>query len=301
MLGLEFTSTGLSHISTGKIDNAAMPSSAEPRLPHALDALRPRRAYIVCATPRSGSTLLCELLLASGVAGRPAEHIETLRPLGRPREPREYFGDVPDPGVLELLPATASPCPDAAPARERLAAFLDAGTTPNGVFGTKVMWGYLGDLQARLAELPELAPLGERERLERLFGDDLRFVHVSRPDHVAQAISLWRAVQTRAWRADTDDACEPVYSFAGIDHLVRMLTADDRAWRAWFAAQRVDPLSLSYDEVAADPPAALARTLAFLGLTGECNGAPPAAARLRRQAGEQSREWAQRYDREKLS
>lgn len=30
-----------------------------------------RRAYVLCATPRSGSTLLCSLLHSSGVAGHP--------------------------------------------------------------------------------------------------------------------------------------------------------------------------------------------------------------------------------------
>ena len=28
-------------------------------------------AYIICATPRSGSTLLCDMLAGSGVAGNP--------------------------------------------------------------------------------------------------------------------------------------------------------------------------------------------------------------------------------------
>jgi LPS sulfotransferase NodH len=273
-----------------------MPSSAEPRLPLAIDALRPSRAYIVCATPRSGSTLLCEMLIASRVAGRPAEHIETLRPLGRPSEPREYFGDLADESVLALLPASAGPHPHHAPLAERLASLLRDATTPNGVFGTKVMWGYFGDLQVRLGELPQLAALDERQRLERLLGD-VRYVHVSRADHVAQAVSLWRAVQTRAWRAETDDACQPVYSFGGIDHLVRMLDDHDCAWRAWFAHHGVEPLRLDYGEIAADPPAALRRTLEFLGV----EGAPPDQAPLRRQAGEQSREWAARYQREKLS
>jgi len=33
----------------------------------------PEQSYLVAATPRSGSTLLCELLASTGVAGRPAE------------------------------------------------------------------------------------------------------------------------------------------------------------------------------------------------------------------------------------
>jgi LPS sulfotransferase NodH len=252
-----------------------------------------RRAYIVCATPRSGSTLLCELLLASGVAGRPTEHVEALRAAGRPLEPREYFAGVADPAVLDLLPPSTPAQPHHVPIRERLAAVIRHATTPNGVFGTKLMWGYMADLQGRLAELPELAPLGDAERLAAVLGD-LRWVHVHREDHVAQAVSMWRAVQTRAWRAEDDDACAPRYSFAGIDHLVRRLEEDERAWRGWFAAEGVEPLSLGYSEIAADPPAALRRTLRHVGVA-EVAGAPPPEPPLRRQAGAQSREWAERY------
>jgi trehalose 2-sulfotransferase len=275
-----------------------MPSRAEPRLSPLLDALRPRRAYLVCATPRSGSTLLCEMLVNSGVAGRPAEHVENLRLLGRPNEPREYFAGVKDRNVLELLPVSAPPQPHHVPIDERLAAVLRHATTPNGVFGTKVMWGYFHDLQERLAELPPLAALDDAERLARLLGD-VRYVHVSRHDHVAQAISMWRALQTRAWRAENDDAVEPVYSFTGIDHLVRTLDAHDDAWCAWFEEHGLAPLRLSYDELAADPPGQLRRTLEFLAVDGDLDGEPPVEPPLRRQAGAQSAEWAERYLRER--
>jgi LPS sulfotransferase NodH len=238
------------------------------------------------------------MLVDSGVAGRPAEHIETLRLIGRPNEPREYFAGVADRGVLELLPASAPPQPYHVPIVERLEAVLRHATTPNGVFGTKVMWGYFADLQERLAEIPQLAPLDDAARLTGVLGD-VRFIHVSRPDHVAQAISMWRAVQTRAWRAETDDACEPVYSYAGIDHLVRMLDAHDEAWSAWFAEHEVEPLRLTYDELAADPPAVLRRTLEFLGVADQTPIQPASEPPMRRQAGAQSVEWAERYLRDR--
>lgn len=277
-----------------------MTTSADPRLPRALDALRPRRAYVVCATPRSGSTLLCEMLLDSGIAGRPAEHIEELRPLGRPYEPREYFDGVDDASLLELLPASAPSRPNPSPVEERLADVLRHGTTPNGVFGTKLMWGYQADLQARLGELPGLAPLDDAARLEALLGH-VRYVHVRREDHVAQAVSMWRAVQTRAWRAENDDACEPTYSFAGIDHLVRLLEAHDRAWVDWFARHERQPLEVRYSELAEDPAGVLCRVLAHIDVDDAQEGGLPVEPPLRRQAGEQSRRWADRYRRERES
>src|SRR4051795_11891381 len=64
--------------------------------------LCPTLVYLVCATPRSGSTLLCESLAATGVAGHPDEFFESLRTTGRRRQPHEYFGGVDDGGLLVL-------------------------------------------------------------------------------------------------------------------------------------------------------------------------------------------------------
>jgi LPS sulfotransferase NodH len=200
--------------------------------------------------------------------------------------------------MLALLPASAPPQPHHVPIGERLAAILRHATTPNGVFGTKVMWGYFHDLQERLAELPQLAALDDAERLAGVLGE-VRYVHVSRHDHVAQAVSMWRALQTRAWRAENDDAVEPVYSFTGIDHLVRTLDAHDDAWCAWFAEHGIAALSLTYDDLAADPAGQLHRTLSFLGVDGDLQAEPPSEPPLRRQAGAQSAEWAERYLRDR--
>ena len=83
-------------------------------------------SYLVCATERSGSTLLCELLAGTGVAGRPEEYFEFLNATGRVRQPREYFADAADPAILELLPPLEPPLPAMpwarAPGRQRASA-----------------------------------------------------------------------------------------------------------------------------------------------------------------------------------
>ena len=38
----------------------------------------PALSYLICATPRSGSTLLCAALDDTGIAGHPEEHFEVL-------------------------------------------------------------------------------------------------------------------------------------------------------------------------------------------------------------------------------
>src|SRR5215207_3314728 len=111
----------------------------------------PSRSLLVCATPRSGSTLLCESLAATGVAGCPREDFEALAHSRRRRAPEEYFTGVDDPEVGAILAQRPDPEPPAAVPEPYEAFLQDAvarGTTANGVFATKLMWGYLGDFLA---------------------------------------------------------------------------------------------------------------------------------------------------------
>ena len=196
------------------------------------------QAYLVCATPRSGSTLLCEMLRDTGLAGRPLEHFEILRHSSSPRQPREYFEDLPRPRVARAARAARAGDPTARRRKPGGRGSSREGTGANGVWGGKLMWGHVDDLVARARELPGLA------------GADLRatccttarrpaLVLVTRRDKVAQAVSLWRAVQTQSWRAgeDTSDAHEPRRTTSTASTTSsRQLEADERAWRDWFAA-----------------------------------------------------------------
>lgn len=254
----------------------------------------PEISYLVCATPRSGSTLLCEMLRATGVAGTPLEHFEILRHSGQPRQPREYFDDVAAPGVLELLAPLhpGRPSGESAEAwRERI---LREGMTANGAWGGKLMWGHVEDLLARARQLDGLAGADLATVLQGLLGD-VRLVFVTRVDKVAQAVSLWRAVQTQRWSAAAGAPRRPhdaVYSFAAIDHLVATLEAQDAAWRGWFAQRPASPpLELSYEQVGADPRAAVEQVLRFAGLPAVAVADPP----LRPQRDDRSRQWAARY------
>ena len=62
----------------------------------------PALSYLICATPRSGSTLLCSALEDTGIAGHPEEHFEVLLETGQPRQPRDYFQRSNDPEHLKL-------------------------------------------------------------------------------------------------------------------------------------------------------------------------------------------------------
>ena len=240
------------------------------------------KSYVVCATPRSGSTLLCALLAGTGVAGRPEEFFECLWRTGRPRQPREYFAGVGDAGVLGLLAPTE---PGAVDRSDPFPSALERGTTANGVFGAKLMWTHLLDLAERLERPADAALLAERLPA-------LLYVHVTRDDKVAQAVSLWRAAQTLAWRAEEGGReHEAVYHAGAIGHLVAQLTEQDEAWRAWFAANGIEPLTIAYEELAADAAATAGAVLAHVGAETAEIPAPP----LRRQGDDRSTRWVERF------
>src|SRR3954467_11394971 len=171
--------------------------------------MTPERSYLVCATPRSGSTLVCQALKETRVAGRPEEYFEALEHSGRPRRREEYFSGVEDPSILNQLhrrgvsdePPPRSPLWSRTAYDRYLEWAFDAGTTDNGVFGAKLMWGYFGDFTSLLRNIPAYRDVPLAELLPTVF-PDLTFVRVVRANKVRQAVSLWKAVQTATWRED---------------------------------------------------------------------------------------------------
>jgi LPS sulfotransferase NodH len=224
---------------------------------------------IVCATQRSGSTLLCELLKATGVTGVPKEYFQHFKDTGLADQPRQYLAGVTDPSVLALLPPFDPGVPEAA---FDFDAVRRAGTTPNGVFAAKIMWSHTPDLWARLAG----------RTLEDVFGP-LRYVRVVRRDKVAQAVSLWTAIQTQAWLSGDAMRAEPVYSSAAIRHLVGWLQAGEDGWTSWLRHRSPDVVV--YEDFARDP----APTIEILA------GVRSPPAPLKRQSGSRSSAWAARF------
>jgi trehalose 2-sulfotransferase len=263
--------------------------------------LSPSLHYIVAATPRSGSTLLCELLKGSGVAGRPNEDFQALRATSRPRQPRQYFDGFEDAFVDQLAPTDPGTAETPEQFAAALAASKQASTTPNGVYGTKVMWGYFDELAQRLATLPGLQGASLPDALSATF-PALRFVQIQRADKIGQAISLWTAVQTLTWRDEGDSPehrgpgadREPFYDFAAIDHLVRLQTDHEDAWTAWLDSHDFPAYRVRYEDLAEAPQEHVRNVIEWLGVPGGEEAHVP-APKMRKQSNGRSAEWAARY------
>jgi trehalose 2-sulfotransferase len=266
--------------------------------------MTPMLSYLVCATPRSGSTLLCQALTQTGVAGQPEEYFEALARSGLPRRPHEYFDPERHANIVERLAfrempdGVAKPNPLWHPETydQYLAWALEEGTSANGVFGAKIMWGYLGDFAELLRGIEGMAARPLPELLARAF-PGLRYIQITRENKIRQAVSLWKAVQTQAWKAgdEVERSVELVFSFRAINYLVRLLTAHDASWDAYFLGLGVEPLKLTYEELAESTDAVIRRVLAHLGIPAPADlsvGRP----KLSVQADEISEVWVRRVD-----
>ncbi len=266
----------------------------------------PDRAYVVCSTQRSGSTYLCSLLASTGVAGNPQEFFEAMAETRLPPHPGFFLAGLPMTGLGIRDDHQPAPVPEYSDLRlvdgwrAHLERTFQLGTTANGVFATKLMWNQLPEMEWYAVALPELAGLQRVELLEALFGRP-SYVWVRRRDKVRQAISLWRALQTRTWRREHATAPAQTtslgYSFEAIEHLRRRLEADDQAWGRFFREADLRPLELHYeDDVAPDPGGAVAKVLAHVG--GELPVGWKPETTMLRQSDDLNDVWRAAYDRD---
>ena len=251
-----------------------------------------RASYIICSTPRSGSTLLCDLLKATGIAGHP----------------QSYFMDQFYEEWAEQFGVSTQdwPAPDAFDLRYLQAVREQASTSHSyergDVFALRVQQESLHGLCQRLAVLFP-GQQSDRDLLHAAFGTG-HYIHLSRENKVAQAVSLLRAQQSGLWHIHPDGSererlsrpRKPVYDFDAIKQLVTRLEDQDRAWSDWFEEQDINPLTVTYETLSGNPGTTIADILNHLrpGVT-EFAAVAPATAKL---SDEESLVWIARYMRE---
>jgi trehalose 2-sulfotransferase len=266
------------------------------------------QSYFICGTPRTGSSLLLGLLDSTGVAGHPQAYFRAPDELawaarwGLPHTPDgglhhsgphhdglDYSGL--DYGGLDYGGLDYGGFVRAA---------LAHGSTDNGVFGAKLMWGTLDELVAKLTPLyPDLRGR-DLDLLTAAFGRT-RFVYLRRDDVVAQAVSWLRAEQSGAWyvggRGEIPGPREPErpprYDPDRIRELVRTIEEHNAAWEDWFASAGVRPHRLSYDELAADMSGAVQGILDVLGV--QLPDGRAITPRHHRQADDLNAQWTTRF------
>jgi LPS sulfotransferase NodH len=224
------------------------------------------RGYMVCATPRSGSGLLCRGLEATGVLGNP----------------REYFSRA---GVHHHLgewgarqPDSTSVIPSWTPGfdylrRVRVEAAID------GVLGLKVHWYQIkwftaaGLFEDILEVYPPQVPVS--------------FVLLRRRDKLSQAISTVIANSTRRYYRkpgqppaastwyESENIIEPCYDYERIRGIVVELEEHERSWCRFFARHRLTYRTMLYEDLCTDYRTTLRQVMDYLGADSSVRVPPP--------------------------
>jgi len=243
--------------------------------------------YIVCATPRSGSSLLGEQLILTGMAGTPIEWtLPQAFPLARSMLGLDLnYGDE---GYFDAI--------------------MSRTRSPNGVFGVKIMWRQMEDILAG--------------RLPHWHSDaNIKYVHIAREDKVRQAISLFMAQKTNYWQkfeihddasdassdwaaaaiiADTkdgddrklftdrasvrwaaaeiaqelEDTAKREALMTALDACYDLLSEHEDQWAQFFHTRGIAPFKARYETLSADPEGETAKVLRFLGIEAPIRRAP---------------------------
>jgi len=231
----------------------------------------PSVCYFVCATPRSGSSFLCEVLSSTGVAGHPDDYF------WNPPFWLAHWGLMDFPGFAERL--------------------LQEGTTANGIFGSKLMWDQLAETCKQFARLISLDEAGPANVLAAAFSN-LHYVWLTRRDKVRQGTSYYRAMETKMWRsADVSKVgrVEPAFNFEAIQSLVQLCTWEDQAWQDYFRQNAIEPCTVVYEDLLESPAAVVRRVLSYLAVRPPDPLFREGAWRHQRQSDATSEEWVEWY------
>ena len=247
------------------------------------------KLLLICAAPRTGSSLLGHALTRTGRAGRPKEFFDAKR---RPENVAEW-------GINSDLVSYA---------RE----IAVRTKTPNNVVSAKLFEPHLTFLER---DCLVSRPRRLSELIETFDAEDCMIVRLVREDKLDQAISFVRASETGQWWSDSKGSShEVLYSRRKITEALERLNAHERGWQQELEACGLSPhLVISYERNVSERPE-LARTcgkiLQQLGIDDWSDAEQAihtAPLVMQRQADELSVQWKRRFelelgaDREMLS
>ena len=215
----------------------------------------PRMYYIICSSPRSGSSLLAQTLYDMGI-GDPGEYLNPslidYYQLGGP----EHFMQ-PTPTVyVERLKETRA---------------------VNGIFGLKTHY-------MDFARYPEIA-----DHVATLF-PNAKYISITRRNVLRQAISAAKAAQTMAWNSHLEERKQARFNYYAILKNVIITLREIEWWDKFFDRHCIKPLRVVYEDLAEDYEGTLRKVMGFLGVEGTIPAQP-----LKKQADSQTEAWVDEF------
>lgn len=246
-------------------------------------------SYIICTSPRSGSTLLSRLLRATGCAGRPDSYFHA-------------------PSLSDWLSYFDLRCEDFSSTEDAISATIGAarkqGRSAADLFGFRLQGHSRRFFLQQLALLhPDVTT--DAARIGAAFGRTL-FIYLNRDNKVEQAVSYVKAQQSGLWHKHADGSelerlsppAPPIFNREEIARRVIEFETLDHEWHSWFASEGITPLTISYDDLSKAPQEVLGKVLQALGLDPDlAQGVETPTAKL---SDATNRGWVRQYVAETL-
>lgn len=244
--------------------------------------MNPKLFYTIWFSQRNGSSLLCEGLKSTGIAG----------------VPEEFFHLPADTSLLDHYQVS-----DYESLQTKM---WQAGSTPNGVFGVKVN-APAKENDPRILELHRLSgqPPSESGNFQvwNHFFPGFKHIFITRRNKIRQAVSWWKAIVSQNWHSKAGEAkpYDPAdirdrYDFDAIRHLLIETTLRDARIQDMLEQAGVIPLTIVYEDFIPQYEATVREVVRFLGIEHEgFEVKPPFYERL---ADELSDEWTERFRKE---
>ena len=245
--------------------------------------MEPKLCYTIWFSQRNGSSLLCEGLKSTGLAGKPEEYFHL-------------------PENVNLLSHYGVDTYEAF--QQKL---WKAGTTSNGVFGVKVNAPRKENdpLIEELRKVPGLKNPAQANPFEvwQNLLPNTKHLFITRRNKIRQAVSWWKAIVSQTWHRPQGDVrkynpsdIKDRYDFAAIRHLLFETTLREARIQDMLNLAGATSYTIVYEDFVQSYEETIRSVVKFLGVgQDDFKIAPPFYQQL---ADDLSDEWTERFRKE---
>ena len=206
-----------------------------------------KEQYIIATTQRSGSTLLCDLLLQTGVCGQPGEYF-TPSFVERNQELLAFGNGNSDPINANL--------------GEYIQHIFSRYHLGNGVSGIKVTWDQISRINHDLNR-NKFLKASIHKSFNKYFGKS-KIIFLRRANITSQAISKHIAFNSEKWHSWDNKTNAVQFSESSIIKFIREIENHNDAWLNLLNKSNAEFINVFYEEICLKPTETISKILQFI-------------------------------------
>jgi tetratricopeptide (TPR) repeat protein/LPS sulfotransferase NodH/GT2 family glycosyltransferase len=163
---------------------------------------------------------------------------------------------------------------------EYLQTLINKRTSKNGVFGLKShFYQFKKNLNTSLI---------------RKYFRNARYIYITRKNHIAQAVSFAKALQTRKWAFEEKSVAKPVYRFNEVQECLKQIAQEETMWESYFRENHISPLRINYEEFVEHYEKTIKDVLSHIGVKNDLTNVI-LSPETKKMSDEINAEWCKRF------